>query len=336
LHALTDRGDSFDKWETRLVSRRAAVGACCSVQGSSGRPGAAKVSPALEISPRFCLYDGVSTARSGLTSQDSAATSVLLAVLLVLLVASTAYVVTARLYPAPAPISATAVLVDRQYDLTLYATGAAFILAQLGLAYTIVRFRDRGQKARFSRGHVRLEILWTSVTLLVFIGLGILGRRAWADVRFVPAGEGAIQVEATTSQFVYIFRYPGADGKFGRLDPALVNAPAGNPLGIDPRDPAGKDDIVVAELTVPVNQPVELLLRSQDVIHNFFVRELRLQQDAVPGMLIPVRFTASRIGTYEIVCTQLCGLGHSKMHSLLRVVSSSDYVSFLKRESSAP
>jgi cytochrome c oxidase subunit II len=144
-----------------------------------------------------------------------------------------------------------------------------------------------------------------------------------------------MQVEATTSQFVYVFRYSGGDGKFGRLDPSLVNAPAGNPLGIDPNDPAGRDDIVVSELTVPVNRSVELLLRSQDVIHNFFVRELRLQQDAVPGMMIPIHFTADQIGNYEIVCTQLCGLGHYKMHSQLHVVSQSEFEAFLVHEATA-
>jgi cytochrome c oxidase subunit II len=274
----------------------------------------------------------VSTAPSGLTSRGSTSAPVVLSLLLVLLVAGTVCLFVVRFYSAPPPISRDAALVDQQYNLTLYATGAAFILAQLGLAYAIFRFRDCGQRARFTRGNVALEILWTSITLIVFVGLGILGRRAWADVRFTPSPSGAIQIEATTNQFVYNFRYPGPDGKFGRLDPALVNAPAGNPLGIDPNDPAGKDDIVVPELTIPVNQQIELLLRSQDVIHNFFVRELRFQQDAVPGMIIPLHFTANRIGNYEIVCTQLCGLGHYKMHSLLHVVSQSDYDAFLQRQ----
>jgi len=250
----------------------------------------------------------------------------------VIFVAATVFVFAAHLYPAPPPISHDAVLVDRQYSLTLYVTGAAFVLAQLGLAWAVLRYRDHGQKARFVRGNVALEIVWTSVTLLAFVGLGILGRDAWAGARFTPAAPDAIQIEVTTNQFVYTFRYPGPDGKFGRLDPSLVSAPAGNPLGIDPNDPAGRDDIVLASLTVPVNHPIELLVRSQDVIHNFFVRELRLQQDAVPGMLIPVHFAADRIGTYDIVCTQLCGLGHYKMHSLLNVVSQSDYDAFLKRQ----
>ena len=150
---------------------------------------------------------------------------------------------------------------------------------------------------------------------------GNCGTQRWAEARFTPSDPDAIQVEVTTAQFAYTFRYAGADGQFGRLDLNLINAPEGNPLGLDPNDPAGRDDIVVPTLTVPVNQPVELLLRSQDVIHNFFVRELRFQQDSVPGMMIPVHFTANRIGQYEIVCTQLCGLGHNKMHSFLNVVS---------------
>jgi cytochrome c oxidase subunit II len=308
----------------------------------------------LEFSLLFCWYDGVPSrlvplptpsvdgsrrARQPRTSRrscGSAAPALVLAILLTLLVAATVVIFAAHLYPAPPAISRDARLVDRQYTMTLYATGAAFILAQLGLACAIVRFRDQGQRARFVRGNVFLEILWTSLTLCIFVGLGIRGRNAWATARFTAPAAGAIPVEATTVQFVYLFRYPGADGRFGRLDPRLVNAPAGNPLGIDPNDPAGRDDIVVSELTVPVNRPVELMLRSQDVIHNFFVRELRLQQDAVPGMTIPVHFTADRVGAYEIVCTQLCGLGHAKMHSLLHVVSQSDYEAFLNRQAIGP
>ncbi len=274
-------------------------------------------------------------ARVARRERGSTAPALLLAILLTFLVVATVYVFVARLFPAPPPITSAALLVDRQNNVTLYVTGAIFVLAQLGLAFAVFRFRDRGQRARFTHGNALLEALWISLTLILFLGLGFLGRKAWADVRFTPADPGAVQIEVTTNQFVYNFRYPGPDGKFGRLDPSLVNAPAGNPLGIDPNDPAGRDDIVVPILTVPVDRPVELLLRSQDVIHNFFVRELRLQQDSVPGMVIPVHFTANRIGQYEIVCTQLCGLGHNKMHSMLNVVSESDYQSFLKIQAAA-
>jgi cytochrome c oxidase subunit II len=264
--------------------------------------------------------------------QGSASPAALLAVLLSVLVIATAWLFIARHYPAPAPITSDALLVDRQYRLTLYVTGAIFILAQLGLAFAAFRFRDRGQRARFSHGSIAAEALWITVTIVLFVGLGVFGRKAWADVRFSRAPQGVLRVEVTENQFVFNFRYPGPDGKFGRLDPALVNAPAGNPLGLDPNDAAGRDDMVASVLTVPVNRPVELLLRSQDVIHNFFVRELRLQQDAVPGMVIPIHFTPERIGRYEIVCTQLCGLGHYKMRSFLDVVSAADYNRFLSRQ----
>ena len=252
-----------------------------------------------------------------------------------LLVAATIYVFAAHLFPAPPPITAAAARVDHQYDLTLFAAGAAFVLAQLGLAYMVFRYRDRGQRAHFTRGQTWMEITWTVVTLATFLGLGIAGNRVWADLEMSPSFANPVQVEVTGSQFVYTFRYPGPDGKFGRLEAGLVSPATGNPLGLDPNDPAGKDDIVTSSLTVPVNRPVELLIRSQDVIHNVFIRELRLQQDAVPGMVIPMRFTPDRMGHYEIVCTQLCGLGHYHMHSMLNVVSADAYAAFLKQQAAA-
>ncbi len=224
--------------------------------------------------------------------------------------------------------------IDHQYDMTLAVVSTVFILSQLGLAFAIFRFRDRGQKAHFTRGNNTMEVIWTSATIILFVGLGLMGRKAWAEMRFTAAAPDAIPVEVTENQFVFNFRYPGPDGKFGRLDTRQISASTGNPLGIDQNDPAGKDDIVVPTLTVPVNHEVQLLIRSQDVIHNFFVRELRLQQDATPGMVVPLHFEANTIGQYEIVCTQLCGLGHSRMHSYLNVVSDADYDAFLKQQAS--
>ena len=272
--------------------------------------------------------------RSRQHARGSATAAFLLALVLTLLVAATVFAFAAHIFPAPAPITVAAVLVDQQYTRTLYVAGAVFVLAQLGLAFAVFRFRDRGAPARFSRGSVPLELLWTSITLIVFVGLAVAGRKAWAMDRYTPPAPDAIQIEVTEAQFVFTFRYPGPDGKFGRLDPSLVDAPAGNPLGLDPNDPNGKDDVVSATLTVPVNRPIELLLRSQDVVHNFDVRELRLQQDAVPGMMIPIHFTPTKTGTYAIVCTQLCGLGHNKMNAELRVVSESDYRAALEPTSS--
>ena len=264
----------------------------------------------------------------------SAAPAAMLAALIVIMVAATVYVFAANPFPSrpPAAITSVGLLVDHQYFLTLCVTGTVFILSQLGLAYAIWRFRDRGQAAHFTRGNNTMEMIWTTATIVLFLGLGLMGRKAWAEVRFTPAEANAVRVEVTTNQFVFNFRYPGPDGQFGKLDPTQVSASTGNPLGLDPKDPAGKDDIVVPTLTVPVDHQIELLIRSQDVIHNFYVRELRLQQDAVPGMVIPIHFTANQIGHYEIMCTQLCGLGHYRMRSFLDVVSEADYQNFLKQQ----
>jgi cytochrome c oxidase subunit II len=272
-----------------------------------------------------------SRARTKNRMRGSTAPALLLFISLIVFVGITVYLFAVHYFAPPPPITAVGEQVDHQYNLTLYATGIAFVLAQLGLGWALFRYRDRGKPARFMRGNTALEIVWTLITATVFLGLGALASKSWAETRLTNATAGAIRVEVTEEQFAYYFRYPGSDGKFGRLDPDLVSAPTGNPLGIDPNDPAGRDDIVVSTLTVPVNHPVELTIRSQDVIHNFFVRELRLQQDAVPGMMVPLHFTADRIGRYYIVCTQLCGMGHNQMHSFLDVVSVADYQRFLKR-----
>jgi cytochrome c oxidase subunit 2 len=262
----------------------------------------------------------------------STAPAVMLALLLALLVLTTVYIFAARLFLPPAAITSIGLQVDHQYLLTLYATGVVFVLAQLALALAVFRFRDRGQPVRFSRGNIAMEIVWTAATMIVFLGLGMSGRKAWAEARFTTPVADVIQIEVTENQFDFVFRYSGADGKFGRLVPEMISPATGNALGLDVNDPAGKDDIVTSSLTVPVNQPIELLIRAQDVVHNFFVRELRLQQDAVPGMIVPLNFTATAIGRYEVVCTQLCGMEHHRMHSYLNVVSDADYQVFLARQ----
>src|SRR5713226_2570792 len=171
--------------------------------------------------------------------------------------------------------------------------------------WEIFRYRDTGGRANYSHGNNTMEFLWTLATLVLFVGLGIYAERAWAEVHFRGASPGALQIEVQGQQFKWYFRYPGPDGKFGRLAPHYVKDSEQNFFGLDPNDQAGKDDIVSPVIAVPVNREGELILRSKDVTHSFFVRELRLKQDAVPGMLIPIHFTATKIGTYEIACAEL-------------------------------
>jgi cytochrome c oxidase subunit 2 len=178
-------------------------------------------------------------------------------------------------------------------------------------------------------------MLWTSATAVLFIGLTLMGEQVWARVHFQGAPEGSIPIEVTGQQFVWNFRYPGADGKFGTLDLKQINDSAGNPLGIDSKDPAGKDDLTTPTVAVPVNRPVELMLRSKDVTHSFFVPELRLKQDAVPGMVIRIHFTADKTGRFEIACAELCGLGHYKMRSFLEVMEQADYDKWLQQHAAS-
>src|SRR5689334_21094830 len=224
---------------------------------------------------------------------------------------------------------------DKQFMLTLIITGIIFFLAQFALAYTVFRYRNVGGQAQYLLGSSKLEMLWTSAAAVLFVGLVLAGHGIWIRAHLEDAPKGAIQIEMWGQQFVWQVRYPGPDGKFGRTVPELMKESTGNPLGIDPEDPAGKDDLVMPVMAVPVNKPVEVILRSKDVIHSFAVRELRLKQDAVPGLENRLHFTAMQIGSYEIPCMEICGLGHYQMRSFLQVKSEADFNQWLT-ESAAP
>jgi len=217
--------------------------------------------------------------------------------------------------------------------LTLAITGTIFVVAQVALAYAVWRYRDRGdgRKAGYSHGNNKLELTWTAAAAIIFIGLNLMGYHIWAFVHFMGPAPGSMRVEVWGEQFAWYFRYPGPDGKFGPVHVEKVDDATGNFLGLDrDRDPDSKDDIVTATLALPVNQPVEIILRSKDVTHSFFVRELRLKQDLVPGMEIPIHFTATKVGRYEIACAELCGLGHYKMRAFMDVMPPEDYQKWLQ------
>ena len=225
----------------------------------------------------------------------------------------------------PPPISQHGQAYDAQFNATLWVTGVIFFLAQIALGYVIIRFRDKGGTAKYSHGNNVLEAVWTSATALLFIGLVLAGTRIWAAVHFEEAPPDALRIEVMSKQFAWAFRYAGPDGKFGRTDLKQINDQGGNPFGIDEKDPAGKDDITSASIKVPAGKPILLIMKSRDVIHNFFVRELRLKQDIVPGMEIPFHFQADQIGVYEVPCSELCGLGHHQMRTTLEVMSEANF-----------
>jgi cytochrome c oxidase subunit 2 len=225
---------------------------------------------------------------------------------------------------------------DAQFNRTLVVVAVAFILAQLALGYVVFRYGSKkGGKAAYSHGSNKLEATWTIITFVAFATLAVMGQKIWAQLHFHEAPPGSVNIEVTSEQFAWNFRYPGTDNLFGRTDPKLIDDSSGNPVGLDDKDPAAKDDIVSGTLWVPVNRPCHLILRSKDVIHSFFVPNLRFKQDLVPGMAINVHFTPIEIGTYEITCAELCGLGHYKMQSSMHVVSEEDYAKWLKEREAA-
>jgi cytochrome c oxidase subunit 2 len=140
-----------------------------------------------------------------------------------------------------------------------------------------------------------------------------------------PTASRVETIEVYARQFAWSFRYAGPDHIFGHAKNEFISDAGGNPVGIDPADPSGKDDIVTSSLRIPAGRDIRLLLHSRDVIHDFFVRELRTKQDIVPGMVIPLDIHADQPGDYEIACAELCGLGHNQMHSVLIVMPASAY-----------
>ncbi|MEO8593352.1 MAG: cytochrome c oxidase subunit II [Candidatus Solibacter sp.] len=249
----------------------------------------------------------------------------LLAPIVWILTVIIAYVFAAKMWWFPPPINAHGVAYDEQFSNTLIVTGIIFILAQFALGWVIFRYRDDGKRATYSHGNNRMEAIWTTATAVLFLGLVLMGTKIWAAVHFDAPPADAVPIEVLAKQFAWSFRYPGPDGKFGRTDLKLINDSGGNPFGIDDKDPASKDDLVSASLKIPAGKPIKLIMHSRDVIHNFFVRELRMKQDIVPGMEIPMSFQADKIGTYEVPCSELCGLGHFQMRTTMQVMTPEDF-----------
>jgi cytochrome c oxidase subunit 2 len=176
-----------------------------------------------------------------------------------------------------------------------------------------------GAKGKFAKS---TEIAVAVIEVVLLVGYAI---PAWAlRVTSFPSEREAVVVRLIGEQFAWNVHYPGPDGRFGRTDIKLVSAD--NPLGLDRRDPDAKDDITtINQMNLPVDRPILVQLSSKDVIHSLGLIEMRVKQDAIPGMTMPVWFIPNRIGEYEIACSQLCGLGHFRMRGFVTVQSAADY-----------
>lgn len=222
--------------------------------------------------------------------------------------------------------------IDHIIEFCHWFMGALFLGWSVFFIYVLLRFRKgkhpvadhEGVKSGIST-HLEFAVVLIEAVLLVGFAIPLWAKR----VNQFPETKDAILVHAVGQQFNWNFHLPGPDGQFGRREIALVSN--SNPLGLDPNDPAGKDDIVVlGELHVPVGRPVIIELSSKDVIHNFALPHMRMAQDAIPGQIIPMWFKPIKTGNYEVVCGQLCGLGHYGMKGMLVVDNPEEYQAWLK------
>lgn len=222
--------------------------------------------------------------------------------------------------------------IDHILEFSHWFMGALFVGWSLYFLFVLIRFHKSrhpvadhyGVKTGIST-HLEFSVVLIEAVLLVGFAIPLWAKR----VNQFPDTKDAILVHAVGQQFNWTFHLPGPDGEFGRRNLELVTN--SNPLGLDSNDPAGKDDIVVpGELHTPIDRPIIVELSSKDVVHNFALPAMRIAQDAIPGSLIPLWFRPIKTGTYEIICGQLCGLGHYSMKGTLVVDSPADYQAWLK------
>jgi cytochrome c oxidase subunit 2 len=223
--------------------------------------------------------------------------------------------------------------IDHIIEFSHWFMGALFVGWSAFFIYVLLRFRrsrhpvadHEGVKSGIST-HLEFAVVLIEAVLLIGFAIPLWAKR----VNSFPADKDAIVVHATGQQFNWTFHMPGPDGVFGRRDIHLVTD--SNPLGLDPADPAGKDDITAGsnDLHIPKDRPVIIELSSKDVIHNFALPHMRIAQDAIPGQIIPMWFTPIKTGSYEVICGQLCGLGHWGMRGLVTVDEPTEYQAWLK------
>jgi cytochrome c oxidase subunit 2 len=219
----------------------------------------------------------------------------------------------------PRDVSADGYRIDRLFTAIFWVTGILFVVMEVALIIFLFAYRQRpGRRAHYLHGNNTLEVVWTAIPAVLFVVLALMSRTVWADLKGnllvggdVPAN--ALVVEVTGKQFEWTIRYPGVDGGFQT-----------------------KDDVVtINQLNLPVGRPIHVRLSSQDVIHSFFVPELRVKQDTVPGMRVYIGFEAKETGNFEIVCSELCGLGHYRMRGFVTIQQPTEFEAWLRENAPA-
>lgn len=219
---------------------------------------------------------------------------------------------------------------DTTVSITFWITGAVFIAVNLFMAYCVVRFKyDKNRTADYEPENKKLETWLIGITTVGVAAMLTPGLFVWA--KFVNVPEDAAVFEAVGRQWHWSFRFPGEDGQLGKVDTRFFSGD--NPFGMDPDDPAGQDDVLIAsnEVHLPLGVTTKALLRSQDVLHNFAVPQFRAKMDLVPGLVSYVWFTPIRTGTFDLLCEELCGVAHFTMRGKVVVEEEADFQVWLAR-----
>jgi cytochrome c oxidase subunit 2 len=201
---------------------------------------------------------------------------------------------------------------DDTITITFWITGFVFVAVNLFMAYCVVRYRQRkGSRASYEPENKKLESWLVGLSSLGIAAMLAPGLFVWAKVVDVP--QDAAVFEVVGQQWHWSYRFPGKDGKLGTVDARHVSDQ--NPFGMNPDDPDGQDDVLISspEVHLPLGKPVKALLRAKDVLHNFAVPQFRVKMDLVPGLVTYIWFTPTRVGKFDLLCNELCGVGHFVM-----------------------
>ncbi len=230
----------------------------------------------------------------------------------------------------------------QQIDMMIYLVHLLMLVLFVGWAIffviVLIRFnRKKNPKANYHgvQTHVSnyAEVAVAIIEVILLVGFSI---PFWAkQVNAFPNRPDAIELRIVAEQFAWNIHYPGKDGIFGKADVKFFDKQS-NPLGLDPKDPNGKDDVVtINQLHLPIGRPVIIHLSSKDVMHSFALPVMRVKQDIIPGMSIPTWFIPTKTGNFEIGCAQLCGLGHYRMKGFLTIETQEQFDAWLAQQAAS-
>tara|TARA_Y100000590_G_scaffold235454_1_gene265142 strand:+ start:5842 stop:6684 length:843 start_codon:yes stop_codon:yes gene_type:complete len=220
---------------------------------------------------------------------------------------------------------------DHTITLTFWVGGGVFVAVCLFMIYCIFRYSYKeGRKAEYKPEDKKLEKILTWATTLGVAALLAPGLIIWNQYVNVP--KNALEVDVMAWQWGWQYRLPGEDGKLGTTQVTNINDD--NPFGINTDDPFGQDDVIIQSdtLNMETNRPIKILLRSVDVLHNWYVPQFRAKMDAVPGVVTFYWFEPNKVGEYEVLCAEYCGVGHYAMRGAVIVQDKKDYSDWLKEQ----